>query len=83
LFKYFHWSHKPKVNDLKIYNIHLKFALFLKNVKTASSFLPIKSFNHHQEWIFEDFNFEVKNDINDQQLTDHIKEERKNIREKS
>lgn len=64
IFKKFNGQHKVRVTDKKIYNIQLKLAIVLLNIKHFTNLFGIESNNHYGKWKLEDYNYVIYNKNN-------------------
>jgi hypothetical protein len=78
-FKRFHWSSKPKITSLKTYNLQLKLACFLFNVKNAEKLFHLEQKEEHKFWIKDKFDLEHYSEMESRQLSERVEEQRANI----
>lgn len=71
IFNRFNGKTKIRITDKKIYNLQLKLAIVLLNIKYFQELFPIANVNHYGKWRIENFeyNFKNKQNYNHEDLT--------------
>lgn len=64
IFVKFNGKTKVRITDKKIYNIQLKLAIILLNIKYFSELFPIELNSHYGKWKLDNFDFHFKNQKN-------------------
>lgn len=57
IFKRFNGQNKVRITDKKTYNIQLRLAIVLLNIKYFTDIFPIEKNNHYEKWISDDFDY--------------------------
>lgn len=61
IFKRFSGQNKVKITDKKIYNIQLKLAIVLLNIKHFTNIFKVDNIYHYGKWRTENFNYKFNN----------------------
>lgn len=64
IFHRFNGKTRVRITDNKIYNIQLKLAIVLLNIKYFNELFPINNINHYGKWRMENFEYSFKNEKN-------------------